>query len=334
MKIRSIVGARPLGLTATVALGVGLASAGSASATVAETASVAGDTLTVNASPHADRLALRLTAGNPNELDVDFGDDGSSDLQFDRTTFSKIVVDLDAGDDSFRVDQVNGVFADEALTVNAGEGDDTVNGGDGAEVTFGGSGNDFVDGNRANDVAFLGAGNDTFRWDPGDGSDTADGSGGDDTMLFFGSGGDEIMRLFANGQQSVFTRNLGTIRMDMDQIEMLDLRALGGKDEVTVDDLTGTDIRLANVDLRSAAGGGDAAADVVIVNGTDQADRLSVSTDGARVDVDGMKAETRIVGSDVDDLVVRTGAGNDSVDVDDDVAAVIGVKVDLGADQS
>ena len=39
-----------------------------------------------------------------------------------------------------------------------------------------------VIGGRGNDVALLGAGNDTFVWNPGDGSDTVEGQAGNDTL--------------------------------------------------------------------------------------------------------------------------------------------------------
>src|SRR5215217_5657375 len=90
------------------------------SVAAASPASVANDTLTVNGSSRDDRIALRLAAGDPGTLEVDFGDDGSAEHRFDRSTFSNIEVFLRSGNDEFRVDQVNGVFADEALTVDGG----------------------------------------------------------------------------------------------------------------------------------------------------------------------------------------------------------------------
>ena len=36
-------------------------------------------------------------------------------------------------------------------------------------------------------MALLGAGDDTFQWDPGDGSDTVEGQDGTDTMVFNGT---------------------------------------------------------------------------------------------------------------------------------------------------
>jgi Ca2+-binding RTX toxin-like protein len=48
---------------------------------------------------------------------------------------------------------------------------------DGAAGSCSGAGTDFIDGHQGNDVAFLGAGDDVFQWDPGDGSDLVVGAG-------------------------------------------------------------------------------------------------------------------------------------------------------------
>ena len=97
---------------------------------------------------------------------------------------------------------------------------------------LGGDGNDFVDGQQGNDVAFMGAGDDTFQWDPGDGSDIVEGQDGADRMLFNGSDGAEIFDTSANGGRVRFFRNLGNIVMDLDDVEAIDLNALGGADNL------------------------------------------------------------------------------------------------------
>src|SRR5580765_6000494 len=87
------------------------------------------------------------------------------------------------------------------LSIDGGEGDDTIAGGQGAETLRGGDGNDTIDGNGGNDTADLGAGDDTFVWDPGDGSDTIEGQDGTDRMIFNGAAGAEQMDLSANGNR-------------------------------------------------------------------------------------------------------------------------------------
>ena len=314
-------------LVATMFLAAAPADAASARAYVDD------DVLFVHGSGGDDRLALRLAAGAPNTLQVDFGDDGSAEASFDRSTFTTIVVMLAGGDDQYRVDQINGPFADEAITVDGGGGDDVMNGGDGAEVFLGRGGSDFVDGNRGSDTAFLHGGNDIFRWDPGDGSDVVEGGGGTDSLDFNGAPGPEKMSLSAVGSRSLFLRDAGNIRMDMNDVELLELAALGGVDTFTLNDMRGTGFLRADVDL-SVGGNSDGAADVVTIKGTEQADDVNVDTAAGGVVVDGLRTELRITGSEpTDRLQVDTLEGDDSVVVDNGVATLVEVGVDLGADE-
>ena len=336
MHTKRTTSTRLVGLAAAsaAALALGVMAGGPAGATSRTSASVHGDTLTVTGSSRGESLALRLAAGDPNTLQVDFGDDGSAEHSFDRSTFSSIEVFLRSGSDRFRVDQVNGAFADEALTVSGGSGNDTLDGGDGVELFKGGSGRDAVDGNRGNDTGELGSGSDTFRWDPGDGSDVVEGRSGTDTLDFNGANVAENMSLTPNGGRSLFLRDIANIRMDMDGVERLDLTALGGPDTVTVDDMTGTDFRKADVDLSAATGGGDGVADTVTVNGTNRRDNVDVEADGSTVEVDGLKTTTNITGGETIDLLqVNTLGGDDDVDVEQAARDLIGVNVDLGAGQ-
>ena len=147
-----------------------------------------------------------------------------------------------------------------ALTFDGGAGDDPVLGGNGADTLLGGSGNDFVDGQQGNDTALLGSGNDTFQWDPGDGNDTVEGQSGSDSFAFNGIAIGEILDVSANGERVRFTRNIANIVTDLDDVERIALRALGGADDVTIGDMTGTDLSVADVDLGAFTGGGDAGA--------------------------------------------------------------------------
>jgi Ca2+-binding RTX toxin-like protein len=307
---------------------------GPAAAGAPRTARVVDDTLIVKGSRDDDRIALRLAAGNPATLEVDFDDDGTPDRSFDRATFTKIKVVGYRGDDRIRIDQVNGAFADEAVTMYGGSGDDTLEGGDGNEKYFGGRGDDFVDGNRGADTAWQGSGDDIFRWDPGDGSDVVNGQQGYDTLDFNGADAAEVMSLSPDGRRSIFLRDLGNIRMDMSDVEKLDLTALGGTDTITIDDMSGTGFKLAKVDLSATAGGPDGAADVVNVNGTARADNVDLETERGYVVAEGLRPKTLIKGSELlDRIQVNTLDGNDDVDVDGTVFALIDIGVDLGPGQ-
>ena len=203
------------------------------------------------------------------------------------------------------------------LSVDAGAGDDTVLGGAGPEIVLGGDGDDFVDGGRANDVAFLGAGDDRFQWDPGEGSDVVEGQDGDDAMTFNGAAAAERFRTSPNGGRVLFLRDLGNIVMDLDDVEQIDLATLGGADDVIVDDMTGTDLVRQENDLEGVAGAGtgDGAADTVTVTGTNGDDTVTVSGADGVVDVAGLVTAVRITAAEaIDALTVDTLAGTDAVD--------------------
>ena len=318
----------PLIVSAGVAVAVAAGLVAATPAGAAPSASVANDTLTVAGSSGNDKLVLRVQAATPNVLEVDFGADGTPEFAFDRSTFSKVVVTLASGRDEFSIDRGAVSLADETMTIDGGSGDDNLTGSNAVEVFIGGSGSDFADGNQGNDTGIMGSGDDTFRWDPGDGSDIVEGASGFDTMDFNGAGAREIMSLSPEGGRAIFLRDLANIRMDMDNVERLDLTALGGNDDVTISDMSGTDFRQADVDL----GGADAQPDVLTVNGSARADRIDVDTDGARVEVEGLQTEVNITGTEtIDHLQLNGLGGDDDVTVDNAVLALIDVDVDLGA---
>ena len=103
----------------------------------------------------------------------------------------------------------------------------------------------------------MGAGDDTFVWNPGDGSDTVEGQGGNDTMQFNGSNVNENIDLSANGSRLRLFRDVGNVTMDVNGVEQVNVNALGGADTITVNDLTGTDVTAASTStwpaLRAAA---------------------------------------------------------------------------------
>jgi Ca2+-binding RTX toxin-like protein len=270
--------------------------------------------LTVKGTDASDKIALGLRAGRPDTLEVDFGDDGSADFRFERARIAEIAVDGGSGDDSVRIDESNGAFTDSiATTIDGGDGNDTIAGGTGNETLSGGSGNDSIDGNGGTDVAFLGAGDDTFVWDPGDGIDTVEGQDGTDVMVFNGADANERVALSANGERLLFLRSPGTITMDTNDVETVDFNALGGTDVVTVDDLTGTDVSAVNLDLAGTLGGAtsDGATDRVSVDGTARADAIGVAGDTSSVTVSGLSSVVTIRHQDPTDVLDVVGLGGD-----------------------
>jgi Ca2+-binding RTX toxin-like protein len=335
MDISRSFAARPIHAVLATLFAFGSVTAGAFAASAAaqgdgSSALISGNTLTITGTNGPDVVALE---SDGTSAVVVFDNDVANAQRFTLTGFASITVSLGNGDDQFTEQQ--GPLSSKTLTVDGGNGNDVIQTGDGNDTIVAGNGDDRVDAGRGNDTVSLGNGNDIFVWNPGEGSDSVDGGeGNQDVMQFNGSNAGETMSLSANGAQAVFLRNVGAIRMDLKDIEIFNLQALGGADDVTVDNLEGTSIRQANIDLSDGHGNVDQLVDVVTVNGTDRGDRIAVSAADGQVDVTGLRAETRITGSDTTDrLQVNTLAGNDKVAVGANVSTQIGVAVDLGTGQ-
>jgi Ca2+-binding RTX toxin-like protein len=205
------------------------------------------------------------------------------------------------------------------LMFGAGE-NDTMTGGDGDDQAFGQSGNDlgrdFVDGNQGNDVALLGAGDDSFQWDPGDGNDVVEGRDGIDAMAFNGANISENMDVSANGQRVRFVRDIANITMDLNDVESIVAKTLGGADNLVVNDVSGTDVTNVVADLASGAGGDDGQPDNVVANATNGDDVVTVTGAGPNAQLSGLPALVSVSGAIAgsDRLTVNALAGADVVD--------------------
>lgn len=240
-------------------------------------------------------------------------------------TCESLVLNAAGGNDSFSA--TGNLAALIQLTVDGGAGNDSLLGGNGADLLLGGGDHDFIDGQQGNDTVLMGAGDDTFQWDPGDGSDTLEGQAGNDTLSFNGSAANELYDVSANGSRVRFTRNIGTVVMDCDDIENLGLNALGGTDGVTVNDLAGTDLTGIEADLAALGGVGDALVDTVTINGTPSADTISLVAAADAVEVGGLAALVRVTHPEPanDELVVNGLGGPDTIIIGPGVSALIGV---------
>jgi hypothetical protein len=302
----------------------------------------------INGTNAADQISIDFTA--PGSVVVDLGGTNGT-RRFASGSFHSASVGLGSGDDELRT-ITGGSLADVPMTVatgngndvattgagndvlNGGNGEDLLLGGAGTDLVVGGNGADFINGGVGTDVEVLGNGDDTAAWNPGEGNDGIDGGLGTDTLAFNGSNGDELMSLTANGSSGVFLRNLGTIRMDLDGVERLDLATFGGADSVTIGDLSNTDVSAAEIDLAATTGAPDAKQDTVEVNGSGLADSVDVAADGGAVSVAGLAARTTVTGGDpTDRLQINTFGGDDRVSVSDGARALLDIQADLGADQ-
>jgi Ca2+-binding RTX toxin-like protein len=247
-------------------------------------------------------------------------------FSIDIGTSEKLVLNANGGDDTFTAS--NGLATLIQITVDGGTGNDTITGGDGNDTLFGGDGNDTINGGRGTDTALMGAGDDTFVWNPGDGSDTVEGGDGNDKMIFNGSNIAEKFEASANGSRVRFTRDIGSIVMDLNDVETIDLNALAGADQVTVNNMSGTDLTTLNVNL----GAGDGAADSVIVSGTNGNDNIRVFGSGTSAQVTGLPTLVNVTGTEGanDALVVMGQGGNDGLDASTLDAGVVKLTLDGG----
>jgi len=267
-----------------------------------DTVEVNGGNGTEQFTTTANGTRVRFDRLNPAPFSIDIG------------TSENLVLNANGGDD--QVSATGNLAALIKLTTDGGTGNDTLLGSNGNDVILGGDGNDFVDGNQGNDTAFLGAGDDAFQWDPGDGSDVVEGQDGRDRMDFNGANINERMDVAANGGRVRFTRDVAAIVMDLNDVEAINTRMLGGADTLTVGDMSGTDLDTVNSNLASSSGGDDLAADNVIATGTNGDDVATVTGNASGTSVLGLATRVNLTGAIAgsDRVTVNALAGDDVVD--------------------
>ena len=247
----------------------------------------------------------------------------------------RLVINGGGGDDTINATTLTAGAI--SLTLDGGAGNDLLIGSQGDDAFFGGDGNDFVFGGHGNDPASLGAGNDVFVWNPGDGSDTVEGQDGMDTLLFFGANINENIDISANGGRVLFFRDVANVTMDLDDVEGIMFRALGGADNIVVGDVSGTDLALSGIgiDLAGATGVGDGQVDTVTVGGRNGNDddqrRQRQRRRNDLVSVTGSPATVNISHAEATDRLAVNGlGGNDVIDASGLVAGQISLTVNGG----
>src|SRR5215211_7076187 len=305
-------------------VGGGINISGIGAAVNVSRAQAANDKLNLDSGAGSDRVTVEGTAGNDTIAVAASADashiavsGGPGGLPIDVVNAEALAIESLAGNDTLNAGL--GLAALTQLTLDGGAGNDTLRGG---------SENDAIDGNGGADTALMGAGDDSFTWDPGDGSDKVEGETGGDTMVFNGAGAAENFDFSANGNRLRLFRAQGAITMDTAGVERVDLRALGGIDDTVVNDLSATDVKNIVVDLAS-----DGAVDTTTVNGTAGNDTISIAPNAGAVDVTGLAAAVKIERSEAanDVLNVKGLDGNDTISGSVGLAALIKVGIDGGA---
>ena len=118
------------------------------------------------------------------------------------------------------------------------------------------------------------------------------------------------MDVSANGGRVRFVRNIANIVMDLNDVESIVAKVLGGTDNVLVDDLSGTDVVNVTADF-----GGGADGDNVVVNASNGDDVVTVVGAGSTAQVAGLSALVSVSGAAAGDrLTVNALAGDDVID--------------------
>ena len=260
-----------------------------ATGVLAETGDNLGNTITTSSNAAGQILV------NNGAVSIDGG-------QPTVATTTGIVVSGGNGDDTISLG--NAVLPPAQLF--GGNGNDTLTGGAGNDTLDGGRGDDTVVGGKGTDTAILGAGNDTFIWNPGDGNDVVEGGRGFDTLDFRGANISENIVISAGGSGALFTRANGNI--DLNGVERIQFEAQGQHpDNITINDLTGTDVKQVAIDLGAGTvGGGDGQADTVSINATN-GHAITVADNNGVVTVSGLASTVTIANFEegVDHLVMN-----------------------------
>jgi Ca2+-binding RTX toxin-like protein len=182
-------------------------------------------------------------------------------------------------------------------TLLGGNGNDTLQGAAGNDLLLGENGDDTLIGGAGVDTMSGGRGDDVMVWNPGDGNDVLDGGSGFDTMLFNGSNGAETFNFSAtDGGGALFTRDLGNIKMDLTSTEKVTLNALGGADNIHINDPSGSGVTEFDINL-GVNGLGDGASDTIFLNDDDdvqvvnngQGDITILDVSGATIHITGFE---------------------------------------------
>jgi len=281
-----------------------------------------------------DGQADTVTVGATNGADV-FGVTGdAAGVSVFGLAAAVNVFGAEAANDSLVLNALGGDDVVDATSLTAGVLELTINGGLGDDVLIGSPGADLLNGGDGDDLALMGAGDDTFVWNPGDDNDTLEGQTGSDTLLFNGSNVAEFIDVVANGGRVLFTRNVASVVMDLNDVETIDFRALGGADTIAVGDLAGTDVVRVAVGLEASGGGGDGQIDTVVVDGTTGDDVFLIVGGASGTSVLGLAAQVDGTGAEagLDRLIVNALAGDDVVDASALAATGMQLTADGGSD--
>ena len=352
--------ARRTAVFATVAAAAALALPSMASAAV--TGAVTGNTATLTGDGDADIIAIGINGANLSHNLAGF----NSAIDFDSVAGGDQTLTATAGltiNSGAGADTIAGGPGDD--TINGGTELDPIDGGGGNDRITGGPGGTALD----REPIKGNAGNDVMLWNNGDGFDLNDGDAGvDESVMVNGAANDQMSVSPIAGGRTLFDRTNNPFNVDMGTVEKLSVASFAGDDRLTTapgvtvpmvvdagpgaDDITtgGATDRIVGDrgnDILNA-GGGD---DTMVwgngdgddqMNGQDGLDRiennLGDAPDVSQISVVAGKvhyARTNapftldVATSEVFEL--NTFGGNDTLDVQPGVGALIAITADAGS---
>ena len=107
-----------------------------------------------------------------------------------------------------------------------------------------------------------------------------------------------------------FTRSVGNIVMDLNDVNVVIVNALGGADKITVGNMTGTDVSEVSINL-GVNGVGDGNVDSVVVNATGDNDIIQITGSGTGYTVTGASTFLSVLVSEAQDQLTVNGLGGD-----------------------
>jgi Ca2+-binding RTX toxin-like protein len=275
------------------------------------------DTVESNGNTAAENYTYKLAA-RPNWVRFDrlANAEGKGAFFIEFIDAEKFVVNTLAGDDHLEAPAPGtGLAALTAMTINAGEGNDTVLGGDGKDTFNGEKGNDVLAGGKGPDTISGGEGDDEMVWNNGDNSDEDFGEAGDDEVVVNGSptAGDVVTYKPVNAAEAANVRvlfartNLVPFTVNFDA-EHLTINGLGGDDTMTPDAASPTGLATRTTLALDGGEGNDT------MSGGDGNDTL---TGGPGSDlIEGQVGNDQLMARDNENDLVRGGAGDDSAQTD------------------
>jgi Ca2+-binding RTX toxin-like protein len=294
------------------------------------------DTITIDPGAWEVHADLGAADADLDRVTVNDSDEGSQSSigNFGRlSVLADVFVTLDGHEPTDRL-RLNGNGGDDilsastdlmAITLAGGAGGNVILGGPGDDTLIGGPEFDDIKGGRGDDTAYMGGYFDRFSWAPGDGSDTVHGGPSRDSLFFRGSDDAETFELGG----SRFTRDVGDIVMELDDIEVVDTVAGAGSDTFRVRG----DAEVGELNTSLQPGNGAADPDRVEIEGTEGDDEVVVT--GKKVvwgsaTVTGLPVKLGITFAQIgiDTLAIDTLGGDDSIDTSGLAPDVISLTTD------